>query len=210
MPPVGFEPTISAGEWPQTHVLDSAATGDVSSKISALRNVWNHPPSDTASHPRQYRCQNLKFRNLIFIFIHWRVLVTPSWDATPRFCRQYRHLLQAKGMGNLSAAATAFVSFRHFRKGCFCFLRLLHARTVEQTFGLSLWKGTIHWSCSLYYRKAVRNSTRSEAAGASTWVLQRIRNINRRVTRTVHFIEFLELPLVIFCHPIPVKEALFL
>ena len=27
MPPVGFEPTISAGEWPQTYTLDRAATG---------------------------------------------------------------------------------------------------------------------------------------------------------------------------------------
>ena len=27
MPPVGFEPTISAGELPQTHALDRAATG---------------------------------------------------------------------------------------------------------------------------------------------------------------------------------------
>jgi len=27
MPLVGFEPTISVSEWPQTHVLDRAATG---------------------------------------------------------------------------------------------------------------------------------------------------------------------------------------
>ena len=27
MPPVGFEPTISVGEWPQTYALDRAATG---------------------------------------------------------------------------------------------------------------------------------------------------------------------------------------
>ena len=27
MPPVGFEPTISAGERPQTYALDLAATG---------------------------------------------------------------------------------------------------------------------------------------------------------------------------------------
>ena len=27
MPPVGFEPTISAGEQPQTYALNSAATG---------------------------------------------------------------------------------------------------------------------------------------------------------------------------------------
>ena len=28
MPPVGFEPTISAGEWPQTDALDRVATGN--------------------------------------------------------------------------------------------------------------------------------------------------------------------------------------
>ena len=27
MLPVGFEPTMSAGEWPQTYALDLAATG---------------------------------------------------------------------------------------------------------------------------------------------------------------------------------------
>jgi len=27
MPPVGFEPTIAAGEQPKTHALDRAATG---------------------------------------------------------------------------------------------------------------------------------------------------------------------------------------
>jgi hypothetical protein len=27
MPPVGLEPTISAGEWPQTYALDRATTG---------------------------------------------------------------------------------------------------------------------------------------------------------------------------------------
>jgi len=27
MPPMGFEPTISAGEWPKTYALDSAAAG---------------------------------------------------------------------------------------------------------------------------------------------------------------------------------------
>ena len=27
MPPMGFEPTISADEWPQTYALDHAATG---------------------------------------------------------------------------------------------------------------------------------------------------------------------------------------
>ena len=29
MPPLGFEPTISAGERPQTYTLDRAATGTV-------------------------------------------------------------------------------------------------------------------------------------------------------------------------------------
>ena len=29
MPPLGFEPTVSAGEGPQTYALDRAATGTV-------------------------------------------------------------------------------------------------------------------------------------------------------------------------------------
>jgi len=33
MPPVGFEPTISAGEWPQTYALDRAATGTHVSQV---------------------------------------------------------------------------------------------------------------------------------------------------------------------------------
>jgi hypothetical protein len=36
MPPVGFEPIISAGERPQTYALDCAATG-----IGALYQVGN-------------------------------------------------------------------------------------------------------------------------------------------------------------------------
>jgi hypothetical protein len=54
MPPVGFEPTISACVGPQTYVLDSAAKG-----IDQLRNyaprklvsfapVFNSTPSDNA------------------------------------------------------------------------------------------------------------------------------------------------------------------
>jgi hypothetical protein len=38
MPPVGFEPAISAGERPQTHALDRAVTG---TGISVLPNVIN-------------------------------------------------------------------------------------------------------------------------------------------------------------------------
>jgi len=37
MPPVEFEPTISAGERPQTHALDRAATG--TGLILGLKNV---------------------------------------------------------------------------------------------------------------------------------------------------------------------------
>jgi hypothetical protein len=38
MPPVGFEPTISAGEQPQTHALDCAATGIVQQELYFLLN----------------------------------------------------------------------------------------------------------------------------------------------------------------------------
>jgi len=35
MPPVGFEPTFSAGERPQTYALDRAVSG----KCNVLRNI---------------------------------------------------------------------------------------------------------------------------------------------------------------------------
>ena len=39
MPRVGFEPTISAGERPQTYALDRAATGTGVYKVTFL-NLW--------------------------------------------------------------------------------------------------------------------------------------------------------------------------
>ena len=47
MPPVGFEPTISVGEGPQTYALDRAATGtgtkhDIGLKITAALSIWCH------------------------------------------------------------------------------------------------------------------------------------------------------------------------
>ena len=37
MPPVGFEPTISADERPQTYAIDRAATGTGATKFSTLQ-----------------------------------------------------------------------------------------------------------------------------------------------------------------------------
>ena len=38
MPPVGFEPAISAGERPQTYALDRAATGTGNLAITSHKN----------------------------------------------------------------------------------------------------------------------------------------------------------------------------
>jgi hypothetical protein len=40
MPPVGFEPTISAGELPKTYALDRAATGTDLSFIISLSYAY--------------------------------------------------------------------------------------------------------------------------------------------------------------------------
>jgi len=40
MPPVGFEPMISAGERPQTYALDRAATGTGLTEISTSNISW--------------------------------------------------------------------------------------------------------------------------------------------------------------------------
>ena len=43
MPPVGFEPTISAGERPQTYALDRAATGTDVSLVITYKNSTFFP-----------------------------------------------------------------------------------------------------------------------------------------------------------------------
>ena len=40
MPPVGFEPTILAGEWPQTYALDRAVTGTGILRNLTSLNLW--------------------------------------------------------------------------------------------------------------------------------------------------------------------------
>jgi len=39
MPPAGFKPVISAGDWPQTHTLDSAPTGTGENRILKVKNA---------------------------------------------------------------------------------------------------------------------------------------------------------------------------
>ena len=46
MPPVGFEPTISAGERPQTYTLDRAATGTGKLRILAKQKAKKCWPRD--------------------------------------------------------------------------------------------------------------------------------------------------------------------
>ena len=41
MPTVGFEPTVSAGERPQTYVLDRAVTGAGLTDITAFKYMHN-------------------------------------------------------------------------------------------------------------------------------------------------------------------------
>ena len=52
MPPVGFEPTISAGERPQTYALDRAATGTGKCWFNLLK------PSGYVMH-QQFNIQQL-------------------------------------------------------------------------------------------------------------------------------------------------------
>ena len=39
MPPVGFELTVSAGEWPQTYALDRVATGTGEEGTLFIQNI---------------------------------------------------------------------------------------------------------------------------------------------------------------------------
>ena len=70
VPPVGFEPTILAGERSQTHASDRAATGinlDIATlkydSATSSQNIRNQTPNDAASCPRRSEnsrlCENL-------------------------------------------------------------------------------------------------------------------------------------------------------
>jgi len=59
MPPVGFEPTISAGERPQTYALDHAATG-----TGIIRNMDS--TFRGAKKEKRIRVQGL--REIVFVF----------------------------------------------------------------------------------------------------------------------------------------------
>ena len=58
MPPVGFEPTISAGERPKTYALDCAATGigsiDVYLHIIALQLIYTYTYSSRGELQKGY------------------------------------------------------------------------------------------------------------------------------------------------------------
>ena len=55
MPPVGFEPTISAGERPQTYALDRAATGTGSSPVLRYLNPGGWACGACSTHERNVR-----------------------------------------------------------------------------------------------------------------------------------------------------------
>jgi len=67
MPPVGFEPTISAGERPQTYALDRAATrtGVLTTVLRLNKHTWGKPghwaqdrPARSSEEMPQIRCDN--------------------------------------------------------------------------------------------------------------------------------------------------------
>ena len=65
MPPVGFEPTISAGERPQTYTLDRAATGSgtITTTTTTTTTTNNNNNNKQYTH-RHSNCPS---------YIHWTI-----------------------------------------------------------------------------------------------------------------------------------------
>ena len=60
MPPVGFEPTISAGERPQTDALDRAATGTDNTTIYTLKFTDDQVVMDQSKEDLEYMGQKFQ------------------------------------------------------------------------------------------------------------------------------------------------------
>jgi len=70
MHPVEFEPTISAGEWPQTYALDGASTGTGRTKVLWIKTLL---PEKKHAVDKNFQAQNMLFgynrnfnRNMLF------------------------------------------------------------------------------------------------------------------------------------------------
>jgi len=70
MPPVGFEPTISAGERPQTYALDRAATSiGIDSLISQIYS-WNetlHVSDSSSVHHQEFFRIRMELRSILIL-----------------------------------------------------------------------------------------------------------------------------------------------
>ena len=81
MPPVGFEPTVSAGERPQTYALDRAATGTGICCISTVNTqhmqrpgvlvqlgfIWGHVSAINRPSSGQQGIVLLRFSTILFL-----------------------------------------------------------------------------------------------------------------------------------------------
>jgi hypothetical protein len=79
MPPVGFEPTISAGEWPQSYALDHAATGTGNINISQLKYVLILGQSLTFELNTNIMCM-YAYSKFIYIFEHAKSIILDTED----------------------------------------------------------------------------------------------------------------------------------
>ena len=88
MPPAGFEPTISAGERPQTYALDRAATGTGRSTTILHVNRYDfsyldcEPSSSTRKWKHRPKCQD--FTNLSTVCTATSTEFVPFESAFPR------------------------------------------------------------------------------------------------------------------------------
>ena len=67
MSPVGFEPTISAGERPQTYALDRTATGTGFQTIMLCRNINRQSPGDTTPYHSGMETLICRFEGLKYV-----------------------------------------------------------------------------------------------------------------------------------------------
>jgi len=81
MPPVGFEPTISAGERPKTYALDRAVTGTGAMRMCCIISSVAHPAvpyfSTLSLNPYPANVENI-FELLTFWSLTTYIYVVPQ------------------------------------------------------------------------------------------------------------------------------------
>jgi hypothetical protein len=133
MPPVGFEPTISADERPQTHVLDRATTGTGNCKMytDQIRFLATVYAANTNVHEYAWQKFVLSFQRLVYLATR---STEQYWWTTHTSCFAACQVKTNQGKGNTSLVYITEIDFGLCFDLCHIYRQSVENRSVTSIY----------------------------------------------------------------------------